>query len=145
MSSAVEGVVKFTIPAQKATIQPPVGPLLAQRGLKAADFVKRFNDETRHFTAGVPVNAVLRVEADKTYALEVKSPSTSWFLKRACGVERCDPNVAPGTFNGSVSMRQIYEIARVKHRDPHLRQMSLQSVCKQVLSIARHCRLKVIP
>ena len=144
VSSAV-GRVKIRAMAQKAAVTPPIGPTLAQAGLKAMDFVKRFNEETKKYNSGTPLNVVIDINADKTYRTLIKSPDTTWFLKRAIGVPRFEPFRNGKTeFNGTISMRQIYEIAKIKAEDPHRAHISLHAICKQVLSIARHHKLKVI-
>ena len=145
MGAAFSGIVKFRAPAQKAAITPPIGPLLGQCGLKAMDYVKRFNEETKKYHPGTPLNVILDVRADKSYSQMIKTPATSWFLKRAVGIARANPDLdGRRKFNGSVSMRQIYEIAKIKSNDPHLGHLSLHAICGQILSIARHLKLRVV-
>jgi len=40
-ASAAVGVLRFTIPAGKASPAPPIGPALGQRGLNIMDFCKQ--------------------------------------------------------------------------------------------------------
>ena len=54
----VASVFRLTVPAGKATPQPPVGSALGQRGLKLMDFCKDFNDRTKDWMeVPVPVSA----------------------------------------------------------------------------------------
>ncbi len=45
-------MVRLIVPAGKAAPTPPVGPALGQRGVKAIDFCKQFNDRTKHIIQG---------------------------------------------------------------------------------------------
>jgi large subunit ribosomal protein L11 len=48
---------RLTVPAGKATPQPPVGSALGQRGLNLMNFCKAFNDQTAHIVPGTPMQA----------------------------------------------------------------------------------------
>ena len=50
--SVVTQFVRLIVPAGKATPTPPVGPALGQRGVKAIDFCKQFNERTKTMIAG---------------------------------------------------------------------------------------------
>jgi len=45
---------------------------------------------------------------------------------------------------GRVSLRHIYEIAKVKQKDTNLSDLSLESVCKCVIGSARSMGIEVI-
>jgi len=91
-------LVRMTVPAGKATPSPPVGPVLGQRGIKAIDFCKQFNERSARFQIGCPVEVCqsepcnkevrMRVNADKTYEFNVNSPPVSYLLKKAAGVAK---------------------------------------------------------
>lgn len=53
--SKVMSRFRLTVPAGKATPQPPVGSALGQRGLKLMDFCKEFNDRTKDMIDSTPV------------------------------------------------------------------------------------------
>lgn len=86
-------LIRLRIPAQQATPGPPIGPQLGSKGLKAIDFVRKFNDTTagkvadepgKHYQAGVPLRVALRVNPqEKTYETEIRAPETAHMIKRA--------------------------------------------------------------
>ena len=55
MATKLSSTFRLIVPAGKATPQPPVGSALGQRGLNLMNFCKAFNDQTAHFTPGVPM------------------------------------------------------------------------------------------
>lgn len=57
---------------------------------------------------------------DRSFKFLIKPPPTSWFLKKAAGIEKCTP--LPGhKYSGDVGIKYIYEIAKIKQEiDPHL-------------------------
>lgn len=71
-----------------ASAAPPLGPQLGQRGLNVANFCKEFNKETGHFKQGVPLPTRITVKPDRTYDLEICTPTTTWLLKQAAGIGR---------------------------------------------------------
>lgn len=38
-----------------ASAAPPLGTMLGQRGINIANFVKDFNEQTKHFKDGIPI------------------------------------------------------------------------------------------
>jgi len=103
---------KMVVPAGKATPQPPVGSALGQRGLKLMDFTKAFNDQTAIYKEGTPIPVKVTAYADRTFSFETFQPHTSYFLKKAAGLEKGANR--PGHENvGRVTVQQVYEIAEV--------------------------------
>ncbi|KAJ2795846.1 mitochondrial 54S ribosomal protein YmL19, partial [Coemansia furcata] len=82
---AVASILKLIVPAGKATPSPPVGPALGQRGVKSMDFCKQFNDRTKDLILDTPTPVAISIKPDRTFTFAVKSPPTSWLLKRAAG------------------------------------------------------------
>lgn len=136
-------LVKLIVGAGQASPQPPVGPALGSKGVKAIDFCKDFNARTANFTPGVPIPVLLTVKPDRTFTYEMKSPPTTWLLKQAAGVEK---GAADGkTKVGKISLKHVYEIAKVKKTDPRLGRMELESVCKGVIGTAASMGIEVVP
>ncbi|CAI4229089.1 unnamed protein product [Auanema sp. JU1783] len=81
-------LLKTNIKAQMASAAPPLGPQLGQRGINVANFCKEFNKETGHIHAGAILPTRITVKPDRTYDLEICSPSSSWLLKKAAGIAR---------------------------------------------------------
>jgi large subunit ribosomal protein L11 len=134
--------VKLLVPAGKATPTPPVGPALGQRGVKAMDFCKQFNDLTSQFTPGTPIPVILTVRPDRTFTFITKVPPTSYLLKQVAGIEKGASK--PGEdVGGSISLKAIYEIAKIKQKDEG--STSLQAWCKKIVGSARSLGLSIVP
>ena len=136
----------MTIGAGKATPQPPVGSMLGQRGLKLMDFCKAFNDQTSHFKDNVPVRARVFSYADRTFDFKVLTPSTTYFLLKAAGLQKGASN--PGhEIVGSVTNKQIYHIAQLKMKDLEAKdhKMSLRALSRAIVGSARAAGLEIVP
>ena len=51
-----------------------------------SDFCKKFNDTTKDWVKDVPVPVTLSAFSNRTFTYEVKTPPTSWLLKKCSGV-----------------------------------------------------------
>jgi large subunit ribosomal protein L11 len=143
-AATAASVVKLWVNAGQATPSPPIGSTLGQRGVKAIDFCKQFNDATKDITAGTPMRVFITVRPDRTFSYVVRPPMTSWFLKKAAAIEKGAGQ--PGhEVAGSVSLKHVFEIARVKSKDPELSDVSLQKICAQIAGSARSMGIKVVP
>ena len=115
MAKKVTAIVKLQCPAGAANPSPPVGPALGQHGVNIMEFCKAFNARTQD-QAGLIIPAIITVYADRTFTFELKTPPASVLLKRAAKLEKGsgEPN---RTKVGSVTKRQVREIAELKLRD----------------------------
>jgi large subunit ribosomal protein L11 len=108
------------------------------------DFCKEFNARTAHMEPGVPTPTLITVQPDRTFTFVTKTPPTSYFLKKAAGIEK--GTAKPGhEMVGTVSLKHIYEIAKIKATDENLKQVSLEGIAKSVLGTARTLGVKVVP
>lgn len=55
--------------------------------------------------------------ADKSYEWSLKTPPSSWLIKQATGLVRAADKPGQGEPAATISLKHIYEIARVKQRD----------------------------
>ncbi|KAJ3337908.1 hypothetical protein HDU93_000353 [Gonapodya sp. JEL0774] len=134
---------KLLVPAAKAAPTPPVGPALGQRGVKSIDFCKQFNDRTKHITPGTPIPTLITVRPDRTFTFITKAPQTAWLLKRAAGVEK--GTSTPGReVLGSVSVKHLYEIAKLKSEDPGFKGLELEQIAKCIAAQTRTLGIKVV-
>ena len=111
----IKAVVKFQIPAGKASPAPPIGPSLAQHGLNISDFCQRFNDATQEQSGWIlPVKVT--IYEDRTYEFVVKQPLTADLLKKAAGIDKGsgEPNRVKV---GKISRPELREIAKKKMKD----------------------------
>ncbi|KAG5513879.1 hypothetical protein PMAC_000501 [Pneumocystis sp. 'macacae'] len=128
-SSAKNILLKLIVPSGLATPQPPVGPALGARGIKSIDFCKKFNELTSNIIPGIPIPVVISIRPDRSFTFEIKSPPTSWLLFKAAKVD--NGSSTPGkTIVGTVSLKHIYEIAKIKHKDENIQGIPLESICK---------------
>ncbi|RLN92497.1 hypothetical protein BBJ28_00023371, partial [Nothophytophthora sp. Chile5] len=135
MSVAVKGVVRLRVLAGKASPSPAIGQALGPMGVNMMEFCKAFNERTAPTVENTPVPVVLTAFTDRTFSFTTKTPPASWFLKKAAGVT--SGSATPGqAVAGSVSLRQIYEIAKVKQQDEKVDYIDLQSICKSLIGSA---------
>ena len=129
-------LLRIRVPAGQASPAPPVGPALGQAGVNMVEFNKLFNARTAKYKEGIQLPVKLQAYSDRTFEFSIASPPTSWFLKKAAGVEKGAGN--PGKeIVGQVTLKQIYAIAQLKQKDENLKRCSLESICKQILGTAR--------
>ncbi|EHY53140.1 mitochondrial 54S ribosomal protein YmL19 [Exophiala dermatitidis] len=147
---ARDQVVKLIVGAGQASPSPPVGPALGSKGVKSMDFCKEFNARTAHITPGVPIPARVIVRPDRSFTFELRTPMTSWLLLRAAGVKEIKGKIRgaqkPGTETvGTVSLKHIYEIAKIKQSELRLSGLSLEGLCKSVIWQCKSIGVKVVP
>ncbi|KAK8995558.1 hypothetical protein V6N11_075828 [Hibiscus sabdariffa] len=125
----VAATIRLTVPAGGARPAPPVGPALGQYRLNLMAFCKDFNARTQKYKPDTPMAVTITAFKDNTFEFTVKSPSVTWYLKKAAGIE--SGSSRPGhVIATTLSVRHIYEIAKIKQSDPYCQYMSLESICK---------------
>jgi len=82
MAKKVTAVVELMLPAQQATPAPPVGPALGQHGVNIMEFVKQFNAASKDFEPGTIVPVVITIYQDRSFTFIMKTPPTSYLLKK---------------------------------------------------------------
>jgi large subunit ribosomal protein L11 len=110
----ISGYIKLLIEAGKASPSPPVGPALGQRGVNIMEFCKAFNAQTSSSEGLLPVTVT--VYADRSFDLQIKTPPTSYLLKKVAGVEKGSGST-PRTKAGKITEEQAREIAQRKLED----------------------------
>ncbi len=115
MAKKIKTIIKLQIVGGQATPAPPVGTALGPHGLNIAEFVKRFNEQTKDRLGEVtPVE--MTIYEDRTYMFVLKTPPASVLLLKAAGLEKgsADPL---RTKVGKVTKAQVKEIAEKKMPD----------------------------
>ena len=95
---------------------PPVGPALGQRGINIMEFCKAFNAKTQELEPGAPCPTVITYYQDKSFAMDIKTPPASYFLKKAAKL-KSGANNPSREIVGSVTTKQLREIAEAKMKD----------------------------
>lgn len=140
--------------------------------MKSIDFVKDFNGSfsllltllslsqsnadslslaliarTSNLTPGTPTPVLITIQPDRTFTFVTKSPPTSYLIKQAAGIELGSgetgrPNVAPA---GTLSLKHVYEIAKIKQRDESLKGVDLESIARSVVGSCKSAGVAVVP
>lgn len=87
MSVTLAKTVKLIVNSQAAKPGPAIGQALGPLGLNMADFCKQFNEKSKVFEKDIPIPVLLSAFSNRTFTFKVKTPSTSWFVKRCVGIE----------------------------------------------------------
>jgi len=87
MAKKVKAIVTLQIAAGKANPAPPIGPALAQHGINLMGFCKEYNAKTSN-RMGEIVPAEITIFQDGSFKFILKSPPTSFLIKKAAGIER---------------------------------------------------------
>ncbi|XP_076945142.1 large ribosomal subunit protein uL11m-like [Bidens hawaiensis] len=138
----VAATVRLTIPAGGARPGPPVGPAIGQYKVNLMAFCKDFNARTQKYKPDAPIAATVTVFKDNTFELSVRSPAVSWYLKKAAGIES-GSGWAGHAMASMITLKHVYEIAKVKQGDPNCQYMSLEAICKSIIGTAKSMGIKV--
>ncbi|MEO8447297.1 MAG: 50S ribosomal protein L11 [bacterium] len=115
MAKKITGFVKLQIPGGAATMAPPVGPALGQRGVNGMEFCKQFNARTQD-KKGLIIPVVITVFSDKSFTFITKTPPAAVLLIKAIGIEK-GSGIPNKTKVGKVTKKQLREIAETKMPD----------------------------
>jgi large subunit ribosomal protein L11 len=119
MAKKITGFVKLQIPAGSATMAPPVGPALGQRGVNGMEFCKQFNARTQD-KKGLIIPVVITVFSDKSFTFVTKTPPAAILLLKAAGLEK-GSGIPNKNKVGKVTKDQVREIAQTKMPDLNAR------------------------
>lgn len=101
-------------------------------------------------TPGIPIPARVTVRPDRSFHFELRTPATSYLLLQAAGVKdrknRIRGASEPGKeVVGEVSLKHVYDIAKIKQSEIRLSGLSLDGLCKSVIAQARSIGINVVP
>ena len=139
MAKKVVGFVKLQIPAGQATMAPPVGPALGQRGVNGMEFCKQFNART-HKDQGLIIPVIITIFSDKSFTFITKTPPAAVLLLKAANLEKGSPQSNRNKV-GTVTKKQVEEIANIKMKDLNAR--TLESAVKVIAGTARSMGITV--
>lgn len=111
--------VRFLVPAQNASISPPIGPILGQFGINIMEFCKQFNEKSKYIEQDVLVLVDLTLFKNKSFIFSIRSPPISFLINE----EHFDmeENLIPTYIN----MSSIYKIMQVKKLDSPISELAL--------------------
>lgn len=134
MAKNVKGYIKLQIESGAANPSPPVGPALGQQGINIIEFCKSFNNQTQHFDPGTPIPVIITVYSDKTFSFIIKTPPTSFFLKKLTNIKSGASNSKEKKI-GTISLSQIEEIAKKKAAD--MTGKNLHAISQSIIGTAK--------
>ncbi|CAG9936949.1 unnamed protein product [Clonostachys rosea f. rosea IK726] len=148
-TGAVDQIVKLIVGAGQASPSPPVGPALGSKGVKSMDFCKEFNARTAHIVVGTPMPCRVTVRPDRSFVFDLRTPQTSWLLKNAAnapvGKKGRKGAQKPGHESiGTVSLKHIYEIAKIKQSELRLSGLSLEGLCRSIIFQCKSMGIDVV-
>jgi len=140
MAKKVKAIVTLQIAAGKANPAPPIGPALAQHGINLMGFCKEYNARTSN-RMGEIVPAEITIFTDGSFKFILKSPPTSFLIKKAAGVEKGSTN--PNTIKvGKLTRKQVREIAEMKKSD--LNALDIEGAMRQIEGTAQQMGIEVV-
>ncbi|ROW09852.1 hypothetical protein VMCG_02617 [Cytospora schulzeri] len=148
--AAVDQMVKLIVGAGQASPSPPVGPALGSKGIKSMDFCKEFNARTSQINPGTPLPVRVTVRPDRTFHFDVRTPQTSWLLLNAAEAPLGKKGKRKGATQpghdsaGTVSLKHVYEIAKIKQSELRLSGLSLEGLCRSIIYQARSIGISVV-
>eukprot|EP01033_Poteriospumella_lacustris_P006977 gene6977-5028_t len=135
--------VRLLVGAGAAKPGPAIGQALGPLGVNMAEFCKQFNDRTKNLEKDTPTPVVLSAFSNRTFTFITKTPPTSWMLKKCANIQKGSGR-ARHDIVGKVHAKQIYEIAKLKQRDPHMKDIELESLCRNIVGSAFSMGLEVV-
>ncbi|NPA26666.1 MAG: 50S ribosomal protein L11 [Chloroflexi bacterium] len=136
----LKAIVKLQLEAGKASPAPPVGPALAPHGVNMMAFCKEYNAKTKD-KAGMIIPVVVTIYTDGSYVMQLKTPPTSFLLKRAAKVEKGASN-PPKEIVGRVTRQQVREIAEIKK--PDMNTDDIEAIMRQIEGTARNMGIEIV-
>src|SRR5689334_3634559 len=140
MAKKVKAIVTLAINAGKANPAPPIGPALAQHGINLMAFCKEYNARTSN-RMGEIIPAEITVFTDGSFKFILKSPPTSFLIKKAAGIEKGATNALTETV-GKLNRKQVREIAEIKRPDMNTKDMD--AIMRQIEGTARQMGVEVV-
>jgi large subunit ribosomal protein L11 len=133
MAKKIKAIVTLALNAGKASPAPPVGPALAQHGINLMAFCKEYNARTSNRMGDI-IPAEITIYTDGSFKFNLKSPPTSFLIKKAAGIEK-GSDKAQANKVGSITRKQLAEIAEIKRADTT--SLDLEGVMRQIEGTAR--------
>lgn len=117
------------------------------------------NARTAHLKPTTPTPTTITINPDRTFTFTTRTPPVSHLLRQCASIEK-GSQTAPSLssriakagggastagFAGKVSVKQIYEIAKIKMADAELKVLGEERVARSVVGSARSLGLEIVP
>lgn len=96
----------------------------------------------------MPVRVIVR--PDRTFYFDVRTPHTSWLLLNTAevpegkGGKRRGAQLPGKETVGTVSLKHVYEIAKIKQSEQRLSGHSLESLCRSIIYQAKSMGVAIV-
>lgn len=97
---------------------------------------------------GTPIPARVTVRPDRSFHFDIRTPTTAYLLLNAAGAEVRKGKLKgkSGTeIVGTISLKHVYEIAKIKQSELRLSGLSLEGICKSVIAQAKTVGVAIVP
>jgi large subunit ribosomal protein L11 len=136
--------VNLRVPAGAARPGPAIGQALGPLGINMAEFCKQFNEATESvYEKETPLQVQLAAMSDRSFTFKVRSPPTSFLIKKAAGVDKGPQSVNPEEPIGYITPEAVYNIAKIKQQDDHRWHLPLEGVAWSVIGTAKSMGIHV--
>jgi len=98
---------------------------------------------------GIPIPARVTVRPDRSFHFELRTPTTAYMLLKAAGVAETKGKMKgannPGkeTVGQPISVKSVYEIAKIKQGELRLSGLSLEGLVRSVIAQAKTVGVEV--
>lgn len=112
--------------------------------------LQEFNARTANIVTGTPMPCRVTVRADRSFVFDIRTPQTSWLLLNAVeapfnkkGQRKGASN--PGTESvGTISLKHVYEIAKIKQTELRLSGLRLEGLCRAIIYQCKSIGIDVV-
>lgn len=90
------------------------------------------------------------VRADRSFHFDIRTPHTSWLLRNAADIPIGKKGKRKGAAQpgheivGTVTLKHVYEIAKIKQTELRLSGLSLEGLCRSIIYQAKSIGLSVV-
>ena len=91
------------------------------------------------------------VRPDRSFHFDLRTPQTSWLLLNAVDAPLNKKGKRKGASNpghetvGTISLKHVYEIAKIKQSEERLSGISLEGLCKSIIGQAKSVGVAIQP
>ncbi|MBC8172016.1 MAG: 50S ribosomal protein L11 [Anaerolineae bacterium] len=139
MAKKIKAIVTLQITAGKANPAPPIGPALAQHGINLMAFCKEYNARTAN-RMGEIIPAEITIFSDGSFKFNLKSPPTTYLIKKAAGITKGAANPATEKV-GKLTRKQLEDIAMQKKED--MNSLDIEGSIRMIAGTARQMGIEV--